>query len=378
MFNMARASFTTLPNEMLISIARLSDCFRDFSSLARVNRHAYGLLDICLLRHKVSMEEGRSATLVWALTAAGIDEEFRLLMVNKAIHAGVDVDMGISLAHFPDAGIPRVNPAHFLDKNNPRRNHEQLKVSAVGIGISRGYFRVAHRMLEAGADINLELSPDVSPLSESVETQNTDAVNFILTQPGTDVDQRQPKGDTILERALTFSTAEIVQLIVSHVDMSRREYSGGIQIFLLAMQSQNPEMMSAVLSSEHLSPNYQFVTNINRRNPDTVFTFSCTMSDGGIVRVLHDDDRVDVDFARDGYNLGVLNAWKHRRMNHVKFLMRSNKSKTAKGSIFCLAYYHGNVGFAKGVLRLACAEVAANEALEQAAQTIMGNSMDTE
>lgn len=361
---MARASFAALPNERLISIAKLSSCFRDFSSLAQVNRHVHALLETPLFRHKVSTEEGRSAALLWALTADGIDETFRVHMVNKTIHAGVDIHMGISLAHFPDAGIPRVNPAHFLDENNPRKNHAQLKVPAVGIAISRGHFQVADRMLEAGADINLELSAGVNTLSESAETRNLEAVKFILKQPRTNVYHELSKNEsTVLQRALIFSTGEIVRLLVSRVDLSRKEYSGGLQVYLLAMQSQDPEVMSALLSSKQLSANCEFVTNFNIREPETVFTWSCVMDNGGIVRVLHDDDRVNVDFARGGYNLAVLNAWNRGQMKHIKFLLRSTKSKTAKGSIFCLAYYRGNIGFAKGVLRLACAEVAANAAI---------------
>lgn len=378
MFNMARASFAALPNELLISIAGLSSCFCDFSSLAQVNRHVHAILETPLFRHKVSAEEGRSAALLWALTADGIDETFRLHMVNKIIDAGVDIHMGISLVHFPDAGNPRVNPAHFLDENNPRQNHAQLKVPAVGIAISRGHFHVADRLLEAGADINLELSAGVNTLSESAETRNLDAVKYILKQPGTNVYHKLSKNEsTVLERALIFSTGEIVRLLVSRVDLSREEYSGGLQVYLLAMSAQDPEVMSALLSSKELSANCEFVTNYNIREPETVFTWSCVMDNVGVIQVLHDDDRVNVDFARDGYNLAVLNAWNRGKMKHIKFLLRSKKSKTAKGSIFCLAYYRGNIGFAKGVLRLACAEVAANAALEETDKMDVSTSMET-
>ena len=67
---------------------------------------------------------------------------------------------------------------------------------------------------------------------------------------------------------------------------------------------------------------------------ESTFGISCSCSSLEIVRLLHDDDRTNVDFSYDGEPLPALFAFYQEQGGNVDLLIRSTKSKKARNAIF--------------------------------------------
>ncbi|KAJ6782941.1 hypothetical protein PWT90_03093 [Aphanocladium album] len=292
-----------LPGDLLIHIANFLPDISDLSKFVCTNKRNHSILGHNLFRRDV-LESGPrcSAALCWALNSKSGKEETRLLVAKKSIKAGVDVNAPLDLKEFA---------------TGPSGN---CKLTPLAMTTTDDSLALAQLLIDAGdASWNIASLYGSSPWC-----------------------------------------------LLPHVDPNEHDASGLTALFL-AVKGQNAEMVALLLAQDNLDPNVVMSradtdAGLNATmgmivpgfgTPPTAFVLACRMASLEIIKLLHDDDRVNVDFARGGHNQAVKTAFMSSRAANVDFLLRSRKSQTARLQLFCWACDSGDIRMARRALRWA-------------------------
>lgn len=325
-----KTTLLDLPSEIIKQIGTSVSTAADLSHFAQASRALHALLEPCLYRHNVEVGKGSSSALLWALTSCTLPEDARLRVVKKAFKGGADVN-----------ALVRCDIIELFKYLTPMSPHVRRQIPLLAVALNSGLLAACQMLVDAGADINLESDDIVPPLWTAVVTKNAEAVSFLLVQPGLIVKGYLPKGGNILQQAVTFSTPQIVKCLLHYVEDPNREDIEGYTPLLVAVLYQKPAMVAALLSSERLRPDVPMNRTVFMRNgappPEwerTIFVEACRQPNLEIVRMLHDDPRVDVNFASCSPHDPVQLAAMQRRKANVDFLLRSPKVTAVRPVVF--------------------------------------------
>ncbi|KAJ3476423.1 hypothetical protein NLG97_g9134 [Lecanicillium saksenae] len=351
-----------LPVELLVRIATFLPTISDLSRLSRTNNRIRSVLEYELFRRDV-LECGALCTtaLYWAVAADEGHIEYRLRAAEKSIKAGANINAPVEIND--EQSDVAFSPAIFITL---------LERTAA----SDSNVELAKLLVNAGADLASELYPGSSALSWAIQLNKLEMVKFFPLQSETKAPTRAIGGRyTLLGQAVQGSTLDIVKCLLPHIDPNERDTEGRTAL-QLAVHKQRPEMVSLLLSQATLDPNavkpsdpindplmedFSPIIPVTESTQgvagfvaaSTAFTLACGGGSSEIVKLLHDDDRVDVDFTRNGLNAAMENALRKHQEANVEFMIRSQKSQTARLHMFSLACRFGDVGLAKKVLRWA-------------------------
>lgn len=263
----------TLPTDIILCIADVAS-LDTLSRLTRTNKFIHSLLETSLYRLDVALSEADARgtkALEWALFHQD-DAELRLRVAQKSIDAEADVDAPILCYVHSLVWLPPVLCAVA------RKDKPQLR-----------------QLLDAGADMNAEFAPGISPIAfAAVHPPPLRMLEFLLTLPEIDLTLRGVGGIvSLLSTAAAFGNLHAVEMLLPRVDPNERDADGFTALFR-AVNVQMPELVEALLRHPGLDP------NMEGPNGTTAFQFACgvgltrTPESQKIIQLLHDDHRTNV------------------------------------------------------------------------------------
>ncbi|KAM3496961.1 hypothetical protein MY10362_009670 [Beauveria mimosiformis] len=266
-------------------------------------------------------------------------------IIQKSLAAGADVNASLAILKCDDEEI-----------------ENKCFTTAISMAALTGNAALTRILLEAGAKVNSTCWMGVSVLGYAGEANNIENVRLLLAQPGIDLNYWCRQQDTALLTAVARDKLDFAEVLLPLVDPNQTGKEG-ITPLRLAVQKQNDSMVSLLLSDSRTNPNHMTARL-------SIFALACSLSSTKIVELLHDDWRTNVESSGGIKKTPDRMAFVHDRFSNMDFLIRSDKCKTARHNLFCLACRDGDLGLAEKVLELATNDDEQFlERWEEAAQT---------
>lgn len=333
-------SFTQLPAEILLEIAGLLDTTSAISRLASCNRRLHLLLESHLYRYDMSTSPRPYKALTAALLS--LPKDIAVRVAQKCIAAGMNVNL--------TARIHYCNDKYFVRRNVFEGIMDCCEIASVlGAAALCGHLEQVKLFTQAGSDINHYSKYGHSSISFAIIGGHVNLVEFFVKQPEIELERLSRQGRSILAEAVDRGKPNIARLLLSLVDPNLG-FNGEKALWLAVMEGCE-RMLSLLLTHQDLRVN-DFTAVAWLAEPVTAFAFACQADELALVRVLHDDNRVNVDLCRGDCSPAKLSL-ERDCTNIVNFLIKSNRSLTARDEIFRWACENDDYNLAKKVLNAA-------------------------
>ncbi|KAM3508519.1 hypothetical protein MY11210_006694 [Beauveria gryllotalpidicola] len=333
-----------LPPELLVAIASFLDSTGSISKFARTNRRMFQTLENYLYRYDVAASKSSPKALRITSCFPRSDRHVVNSIIQKSLAAGADVNASLEVTTREDEEIMG----------------DTFHTTAISMAALTGNVALVRILVGAGANVNSTCWMGVSVLGYAMRADNIEIVQLLLAQPGMDPNYWCRQQDTALLTAVARDTLDFAQVLLPLADPNQMGKEG-ITPLRLAVREQNDSMVSLLLSDSRTNPNDSMVGDIKTHPHDSspsstqpsIFALACSLSSTKIVELLHDDCRTDVESSGSIEQTPARMAFVQARFSNIDLLIRSDKCKTARHIIFCLACSNGNLGLAEKTLELA-------------------------
>ncbi|KAM3477751.1 hypothetical protein MY8738_006297 [Beauveria namnaoensis] len=392
---MAENRLQRLPLELLQMVASHLDDTASISRLCRSGRHLYNDLEEYLYRYDAMLvsSEKRCKALRATVAKSTLDTATRVSIARKSLEAGADVNFCVKVYY--RFSRPLTPQHHQLEYND--------RGSILSAAVARGCLPLVEVLVDFKADINRRTKKNgTAPIAIAVLKPRSGILRFLLRQPTLDLSTSRTgyfEQGSALHLAVLLNQLSYVKRLVPYFD-SQVDNGPWNPLLWSAVLQDNSAMVSFLLSCE------KFDVNALRRDwtdglwsfdkPEhTVFAYTCGLGSLEMVKLLHDNSRVDVDLCgklnpnepdelngiadpawertfNDKYKpdeLSELNELNERNeleypparfammyYGHgeiADFLINSSKCKTARDYIFRAACARERIELAHKVVRLA-------------------------
>ncbi len=303
------------PNEIFIVIASFAT-IPTISRIARTNRTMRSLLAdrIYTMDLKRRERKGRvSRALRWALFAArdfheqydfDVDMTVVFAVARKAIAAGADVNIWVEMGH------NRLLEGSF----------HHLPPTLLGIAASTGVVALAQLLLDAGADVNA----GYPPIHAATAHGKLHMMKLLFNYPNIRLANFHTVYTSLLSKAVETNSIDAVRLVIPLVGPRTSTELQRETPIHNAVLFQNPEIVAELLRCEFIDPDTpRHVEPGPRKTP---FTLACCLPNIEIVRLLHDDLRVNVDSYVCRLS-PIYFALMHDQYPAAEFLIQSRKAE---------------------------------------------------
>ncbi|KAM3544610.1 hypothetical protein ARSEF1564_002478 [Beauveria bassiana] len=384
-----------LPLELLQMVASHLDDTASISRLCRSGRHLYNDLEEYLYRYDAVLvsSEKRCKALRATVAKSTLDTATRVSIAQKSLEAGADVNFCVKVYYrFSRSLIPQ----HYRLEYNDRG-------SILSAAVACGCFPLVKVLVHFKADINRRTEEyEAAPIAIAVLESGSGILRFLLRQPTLDLSASRTGyfgHGSALHLAVLLNQLNYVKRLVPYAD-SQVDNGPWNPLLWSAVLQDNSAMVSFLLSCEKFDVNALRRDWNNRfwsfgKPEHTVFAYTCGLGSLEMVKLLHDNSRVDVDLcgklnpnAPDELNGIVDPAWLYtfhekyqvdelselnelNELNELEypparfammyyghgetadFLINSSKCKTARDYIFRAACARERIELAHKVVRLA-------------------------
>lgn len=243
--------------------------------------------------------ESATRTALFEAASAGHVDCVRLLLRQGVLPNQANAD-GVTPLHTAAADghaevVAALIETGLVDVNCSISGDDSSQQTALGLAASEDYVQVVKVLLASGRDIDVNKADEggASPLFSAAEIGATDSVACLLQHPDISVDAQNTEGRTALWIACGMGNLEVVEALLSRVDVNLADSAGTTPLHCAA-ESGHAHIVSALLHSDHVNP------NIASRDGQTPLGIAAAKGRVGAIRRLLDCNNVDPNAPSEG------------------------------------------------------------------------------